>query len=85
MSKTACNGRLTTLDRLYRVLTTTVFIFDAAMGLLAEPVRDEIRMPGPASIQCIRTMLELSGVRREDDQALRSDLVGYLAAIWSFP
>ncbi len=77
MSETFREGEFM-LNSLFRLLTTTISIFDSSIGLLAGPVRDGAEMPGPAAIQCIKATLEFLGVGNEDDRALRAELCRYV-------
>ena len=51
---------------LYRIVYTSVSIFDSAIALLGDPPPEGVKMPGPAYIACIRAMLIGLGVGVEE-------------------
>ena len=73
MERMASSERPLTADGLHRVVSTSISIFDSAMSLFGEPPREGFTMPGPASIACIRKILEsfvlesFVGNNEEDD------------------
>jgi len=51
---------------LYRILCTSISIFDSAMTLLGDPPPGGVTMPGPAHIACISAMLGSLGIRSKN-------------------
>jgi hypothetical protein len=47
---------------LYRILCTSISIFDSAITLLGDPPPEGVTMPGSAHIACIRAMLGSLGI-----------------------
>jgi hypothetical protein len=47
---------------LYRVLSTSISIFDSAITLLGEPAPWGVSLPGPAQIECMRYILHCLGI-----------------------
>ncbi len=51
---------------IYRILCTSISIFDSAVTLLGSPPPGGVTMPGPAHIACVRAMLEALGIGDEE-------------------
>ncbi len=47
---------------LYRILATSISIFDSAVTLLGEPSACGVSLPGPAQIACMRYILYGLGI-----------------------
>lgn len=51
---------------IYRILCTSISIFDSAVTLLGSPPPGGVTMPGPAHLACVRAMLEALGIGDEE-------------------
>jgi hypothetical protein len=67
MNEVSCGGRMSVTDTHHRVVSTIVSVFSSTMSLLGEPAREGVIMPGPASIACVRNILESLEVGKEED------------------
>ena len=47
---------------LYRILATSISIFDSAITLLGEPSTCGVSLPGPAQVACMRYILHSLGI-----------------------
>jgi hypothetical protein len=47
---------------LYRILTTSISVFDSAITLLGEPSTSGVSLPGPAQMACIGYILHCLGI-----------------------
>jgi hypothetical protein len=76
-----CSEELAVPKSFFRVLSRAIFIFNSVIRLLGEPEDEDMRVPDPASIPCIRNMLDSLGVRSDHELSIRADLDGYLAVV----
>jgi hypothetical protein len=52
---------------LYRILSTSIIIYDLAITLLGEPSPEGVSMPDPAHMACVRNILAFLAVDEEED------------------
>ena len=53
---------------LYRILCTSISIFDSAITLLGEPSACGVSLPGPAQIECMRYILHCLGIGEDEPE-----------------
>ncbi len=55
-------GEYASSPELYRILATSISIFDSAITLLGEPSTRGVSFPGPAQVACMRYILRCLGI-----------------------
>ena len=55
-------------DDLFRIVSTSISIYDSAITLLGEPPVNGVEMPGPAHIACMRNILSSLGIGEQEDE-----------------
>jgi len=53
-------------EDLYRILSTSIIIYDSAITLLGEPSSEGVTMPDPAHIACVKNILASLAVDEDD-------------------
>jgi hypothetical protein len=51
---------------LYRILSTSITIYDSAMTLLGGPPPEGVTMPGPAHMACVKNIVDCLAVNEDD-------------------
>lgn len=59
-------GRSVPAKDIYRILATSITIYDSAITLLGEPSPDGVTMPDPAHIACVKNILASLAVDEDD-------------------
>jgi hypothetical protein len=66
MNKVTRGEQRSVNDAHHRVVSTIVSVFSSTMSLLGEPANEGVIMPGPASMACVRSILESMQVGKEE-------------------
>jgi|WetSurMetagenome_2_1015567.scaffolds.fasta_scaffold70494_2 hypothetical protein len=70
MIKVTGSGQRSASDAHHRVISTVLSVFSSTMSLLGEPTNEGVIMPGPASMACVRNLLESMQVGKEEGDVI---------------